>query len=122
MKGRPEIFALIFLAVVLNAGAQLLLRLAMRHGIPNLGSPFATIVGVGLRPGIIGGLICYALSLLAWIYVLSKAEVSFAYPFLGVGFVVVSVAACLFLGEEVTARKVLGTLIIATGVVVLAGR
>ena len=110
------------MTVTLNAAAQLLLRGAMRNGIPPLGSPIATAVSVAFRPGVIGGLICYGLSVLSWIYVLSKTEVSHAYPFLGVGFVVVTVAACLFLGEEFTVRKIVGTLVIAVGVVVLAGR
>ena len=122
MTGRLTILSIIFLTVALNAAAQLFLRAAMRAGIPALSSPFATALAVGLRPGVIVGLICYALSLLTWMYVLSKTEVSFAYPFLGVGFVVVTVTACLFLGEDFTVRKILGTLIIAAGVVVLASR
>lgn len=122
LNGRLAILLIIFLTVALNAAAQLLLRAAMRSGIPALPSPFETAVNVALRPGVVGGLLCYGLSVLTWIYVLSKTEVSFAYPFLGVGFVVVAVTACLFLGEDFTARKMIGTLIIAVGVVVLAGR
>ena len=120
--GRFAVLLIILLTVVLNAAAQLLLRAAMRSGIPALSSPFDTALDIALRPGVVAGLLCYGLSVLTWIYVLSKTEVSFAYPFLGVGFVVVAVAACLFLGEEFTTRKILGTLIIAVGVVVLAGR
>lgn len=122
MSGRLAVFGLIALSVILNASAQLFLRLGMRDGLPALASPLAVVFSVGLRPGIIAGIACYGLSLLTWIYVLSKTEVSFAYPFLGVGFVLVAVTACLFLGEAVTARKIFGTLIIAAGVVVLAGR
>lgn len=122
MSDRLGVLLLIFLTVGLNAAAQLLLRVGMRHGIPVRSSPFETAVAIATRPGILIGLACYAVSVLLWMYVLSKAEVSYAYPFLGVGFVVVSVAACVFLGEDFTARKVLGTIIIAAGVVVLAGR
>lgn len=79
------------------------------------------LLDIALRPGIIGGLACYGFSLLLWIYVLSKADASFAYPFLGVGFVIVAVAGFALLGEPMTARKIFGTLIIAAGVIVLAG-
>ena len=121
MNGRWGVLALILLSVGLNAGAQLCLRAAMRSGLPVGLPPVAAALDIALRPGIIGGLACYGLSLLLWIYVLSKADASFAYPFLGLGFVIVAVSAFFLLGEPLSPRKVVGTLIIAGGIVVLAG-
>ena len=51
---------------------------------------------------------------------LSRTEVSFAYPFLGLGFVLVSLAGWQFLGEAVTLQRFAGTLLVSVGVVVLA--
>lgn len=121
MSARIAVLGLILLSVGLNAAAQLFLRLAMRSGLPTDLSPVATLLDIALRPGIIGGLACYGLSLLLWIYVLSKADASFAYPFLGLGFVIVAVAGYAILGEPMSARKILGTLVIAGGVIILAG-
>lgn len=121
MTARSKVLALILLSVGLNAAAQLFLRIAMRTGMPFGLSPFTTVLDVGLRPGVIGGLACYGVSLLLWIYVLSKADASFAYPFLGLGFVIVAVAGAFLLGEPMSLRKIVGTLIIAGGVIVLAG-
>ena len=121
MSARIAILGLILLSVGLNAAAQLLLRFAMRSGLPTDLSPVATLLDIGLRPGIIGGLSCYGLSLLLWIYVLSKTDASFAYPFLGLGFVIVAIAGYALLGEPMSARKILGTLVIAGGVIIVAG-
>lgn len=121
MNTRLATLTLILLSVGLNAAAQLFLRAAMRSGLPVGLSPLATLLDIGLRPGILGGLACYGFSLLLWIYVLSRTDASFAYPFLGLGFVIVALAGFLLLGEPLSPRKVLGTLIIAGGVVVLAG-
>ena len=121
MSIRPAAIALILLSVGLNAAAQLFLRSAMRSGLPIGLSPVATLLGIGLRPGILAGLACYALSLLLWIYVLSKADASFAYPFLGLGFAIVALAGYFLLGEPLSPRKIIGTLIITAGVIVLAG-
>ncbi len=121
MTARFATLGLILLSVALNAAAQLFLRAAMRSGLPAGLTPVGTLINVGLRPGILGGLACYGFSLLLWIYVLSKADASFAYPFLGLGFVIVAVAGFLVLGEPLSPRKIIGTLIIAGGVVVLAG-
>ena len=122
MRPSLGVFVLIFASVGLNAAAQLLLRLGMRTGLP-VGRPgIGFLLAVALRPGVIGGLACYAVSLVLWLLVLSRTEASFAYPFLGVGFVVVALASFLLLGESFTLRKVAGTLIIAAGVAVMAGK
>ena len=122
MRPSLGVFALIFASVGLNAAAQLLLRLGMRTGLPVGRTGIGFLLDVALRPGVIGGLACYAISLVLWLLVLSRTEASFAYPFLGVGFVVVALASFLLLGESFTLRKAAGTLIIAAGVVVMAGK
>ncbi len=121
MSARLGLFALILLSVGLNAAAQLLLRAAMRGGLPTGAPPLAMLLDIALRPGIVAGIACYGFSLIMWIVVLSRVEASFAYPFLGLGFVFVALASALLLGETFTLRKLTGTLIIATGVAVMAG-
>jgi drug/metabolite transporter (DMT)-like permease len=118
---RLPILGLIFLSAGLNAAAQLFLRAARRSGIPFDLPPTALALDAGLRPGVIAGIACYGVSLLLTLYVLSKADASFVYPFLGLGFVIVAVASYLLLGEPMTPRKIAGTLIIAAGIIVLAG-
>ncbi len=122
MRPTLGVFVLIFASVGLNAAAQLLLRLGMRTGLPVGMTGIGFLLDVALRPGVVGGLACYAISLVLWLLVLSRTEASFAYPFLGVGFVVVALASFLLLGESFTVRKVAGTLIIAAGVAVMAGK
>ena len=121
MSARVGLLALILLSVGLNAAAQLFLRAAMRGGLPTGEAPLTMLLDIALRPGIVAGIACYGFSLIMWIIVLSRAEASFAYPFLGLGFVFVALASAMLLGETFTARKLVGTLIIATGVVVMAG-
>ena len=120
-ESRLGLLALIVASVSLNAAAQVFLRLAARSGVDLSGAPVAKAVEIALRPGILGGLACYGLSLLLWIYVLSRAEASFAYPFLGLGFVLVAAASVIVLGEAMTARRLIATGLIVAGVAVLAG-
>jgi len=118
---RFGLIALILASVVTNAAAQLLLRWAAKEGlVPPGGWSFAAVIELLLRPGIIGGLACYVLSVVIWVTVLSRSEVSFAYPFLGIGFVLVTFASAILLGEVITAQRAAGTALIALGVVVLA--
>lgn len=119
---RAGLIGLILLSVSLNALAQILLRWGARPGLDVTGGwSVATLAEAMLRPGIIGGLACYGLSVVVWIRVLSTADVSFAYPFLGLGFVLVALAGWQVFGEPLTARRMAGTALIAFGVLVLAG-
>ena len=114
----PGALALILSSVALNASAQVLLRWGAR--VPQAeGGPAALALFV-LRPGILAGLACYGLSLLIWLRVLREVDVSFAYPFLGLGFVLVALAGTFLLGEPMPPARMAGTALIVAGVVVLS--
>jgi drug/metabolite transporter (DMT)-like permease len=118
---RLKLLAIILVSVVLNASAQILLRSGARTGLQaHDGWTWRAVINLLLRPGIIGGIACYAISVLVWIYVLSRAEASFAYPFLGLGFIFVAFAAWQVLGEPVTPQRLAGTLLVSAGVLLLA--
>ena len=118
---RLLLIAIILVSVALNASAQILLRWGARRGFAAAdGATLSAHVATLARPGVIGGLACYAISVVIWIYVLSRAEASFAYPFLGLGFVLVSLAGWQFLGEKFGPLRILGAGIIFAGIMVIA--
>lgn len=115
------ILVLILVNVALNAAAQILLKFGARSGFGSRETGvLALALDLATRPGLIGGLMCYGLSIVLWVYVLSRTEASYAYPFLGLGFVLVAAAGWLFLGETMSAQKVVATLVIVAGVAMLA--
>lgn len=66
-------------------------------------------------------LTCFGSGLLAfvtWSAVLREAPLSRAYPFMGLSFILVAWLSSLFFGEELTVSKLLGTVLVAVGVVV----
>jgi multidrug transporter EmrE-like cation transporter len=79
---------------------------------------------VGLRmatePHILGGIVCYVLSLVVWIMALSRVEVSVAYPMLSIGYAVNAVAAYFLFGEAVGVQRLVGIGIIIVGVYLVA--
>ena len=119
-KGAPmNPMILILTGVMLNAAAQLLLKIGMR-AIGHFELTSANIVPIGLQVDtslpIIGGMICYAVSILVWLVVLSRVEVSFAYPLVSIGYVVTALAAYFWLGEALGPMRVAGIAIIIVGV------
>ena len=105
-------FTLLLTGVLLNAGAQLLLK-AGTNVMP-LG------LGLAIEPHILGGLACYAVSVVVWIIALSRVPVSIAYPMLSIGYVVNALAAWQLLGETPSPLRLAGIGVIVAGVFMVA--
>lgn len=117
------IFGLILLGVFLNAGAQLMLKAGMGQ-IGHFEFSYANIWPITLKVmanlPIITGLTMYVVSVVVWLLVLSRVQVSFAYPMLSIGYVVNALAANYFFGEPLTSLRMLGIFIIIGGVYLVA--
>ncbi len=116
-------FSFLLTGVLLNAGAQLLLKAGTNAlGVITLdANGWAAQIGrVAVEPHIIGGLACYVVSVGVWIIGLSRVPVSIAYPMLSLGYIVNAVAAHYLLGEAVTAGRWLGIGFIVVGVWLVA--
>jgi multidrug transporter EmrE-like cation transporter len=111
--------SLLMLGVLLNAGAQLLLK-AGTNAVGHFEFTSANLVPVGLKlafePHILGGVACYVVSLVVWIMGLSRVPVSVAYPLLSVGYVLNALAAWYLFGESLTMQKLVGIGFIIAGV------
>jgi multidrug transporter EmrE-like cation transporter len=117
-------FAFIISGVLLNAVAQVLLKAgtnALGGAIHlTMSNAFETFIRVVTQLPILGGLACYALSLVVWIMGLSRTDVTIAYPMLSLGYVVAAAGAWLFLGEAVSPQRMLAIAVIMVGVALLA--
>ena len=115
-------FALILTGVLLNAGAQLLLKAgASRVGPIELTTASADSLHMLISSGpLYAGLACYAVSVVIWVVALSRVEVSLAYPMLSIGYVVNAVAARMLFGEALTPLRWAGIGVIVVGICLLA--
>ena len=117
-------FTFIISGVILNACAQLLLKAgtnALGGAIHlTMSNWFETFIKVVTQLPILGGLACYAISLVVWIIGLSRTDVTIAYPMLSLGYVVSAVGAWMFLGEVISPQRLVAIGVIVVGVVLLA--
>jgi drug/metabolite transporter (DMT)-like permease len=117
------VLGLILLDVALNVAGQLTLKYGMSKlgnfslTLPNLASVF---LKAALSPYIFLGLVCYGLGFMVWLIVLAKAEVSYAYPMISLGYVFTALLAWILLGEKVNDLRILGILAICLGVYLIA--
>jgi multidrug transporter EmrE-like cation transporter len=65
-------------------------------------------------------LLIYFLSAGVWLFVLARVDVSLAYPFVGLGFILTMLLGWLIRGEILSVNRVAGTALIVMGVVLLA--
>ncbi len=74
-----------------------------------------------LDPFILSGFCAAFMASLFWMAAMTKADVSFAYPFITAGLTLLTVLlAVILLGESMTISKGIGILLILTGVIVMA--
>lgn len=116
-----RLFLLILASVGMSAVAQLALKLgtaaAPRGEAAGVGGELA---GLALSPLVWAGLALYGLGAIVWLFVLGRVPLSFAYPFVGIGFILTILMGVLVLGETVGTARVAGTLLIAAGCVLVA--
>lgn len=115
--------ALVLSGVLLNAAAQLLLK-AGTNAVGHFEFHWQNALPVGiklmLQPAILGGMTCYAISLVIWIMALSRVPVSIAYPMLSIGYLINAIAAWAWFGETLGTQKLLGIGFIMLGVWLIA--
>jgi multidrug transporter EmrE-like cation transporter len=109
-------------SVALNAAAQLLIRAGMlKIGNTTSGASLVKAIPEMLTNWQLWlAMIFYGISILTWMMALSKFEVSFAYAFLSLGFVLVTLCGYLFFGENVGALRLAGIGLICAGVLLVA--
>lgn len=114
-----NVFPFIILSVIINTAAQLLLKLGMDrighfsiswHQLPNL------LWQVCLNPYIVLGMFCYVASVGSWLIVLSRSDVSYAYPMVSLGYILTAIAGYYFFQEALSLSRIAGILVIMLGV------
>lgn len=117
------VLSLILITVTLSACAQLALKIGVTNSqfdIAMRNSVVEGLIAAAGSPLIWVGLTIYGLSVAMWLWVLSKTDLSVAYPFVGVSFLVTMMFGIFLLNENVTPARIAGTLLIACGCVLVA--
>lgn len=119
------VLALALVSIVLSSVAQVLLKLGMTGGDVRAaiaaGAPASIVQAVLLSPAVVGGLALYGLGTVLWLAVLARAELSQAYPFVGLSFVLTAAMGYFLFADALTPGRIAGIALIVVGVV-LVGR
>ncbi|OAA94422.1 SMR family transporter [Clostridium coskatii] len=113
---------LILISVFLGAIGQVLVK----YGAVNLNLNFTikylipSILSILKNSPVMLGIISYGLSFLLWIKVLSKVELSYAYPMVSLGYIITMVFSYFIFKENISFIRILGVAFIMLGVILVS--
>lgn len=115
--------SLIIVTVMLNVAGQM----AMKRGMNAVGAisfDVNRLPAIALRtltqPYVLIGIAAYGLSSVFWLVILSRVDLSYAYPALSLGYVLIVIVSWLLLNESVTASRLIGVFVVCGGVILVA--
>ena len=111
--------ALLLLAVLLLASSQILQKVGAARRLHGTRTPREWLRAL-LSPELGGAVLTIGAGTALWLTVLYRMDVSRAFPFLSLGTVAVVAASRLWLGEQVSARRWAGVVLIAVGIALVA--
>lgn len=114
---------LILFTVLTNAAAQLMLKKGMTNlgGFDLQGDGIVwTVLRVVFNPFVFAGLCTFVVSMASHLIVLSKVQISYAYPFLSLAYVVVAIYAYFVFQEDLSPARIAGIGFIVLGTIFIA--
>lgn len=119
------IILFIISSVSLSAFAQIVLKMGMSNSkVQNdliiAGNLFEKLYIALTNVYVVAGISMYLFSMILWLVVLSKIDVSVAYPFVGLGFIITMVLGFLLLNEQISTMRVMGTILVVCGVLMVS--
>ena len=125
-RGRKVLVGLILISVVLAALAQLTLKHGMNQvthqgAIPlSLRDPGGLVKRIVLNASVWAGLLTFVASASVWLIVLSRASLSFAYPFASLTYVLILLFDRLALKEPISGLRYGGVALIIAGLLLIS--
>ena len=121
-KENVRMIFIILLSVLLNCAAQIFMKSGMMavgevNGIKGFISAAPKML---MTPSLWASAVCYIISIALWLVVLSKVDVSYAYPFLSIGYILSAVAGHFLFAENITPIRIAGIAVICVGVVLIS--
>jgi multidrug transporter EmrE-like cation transporter len=118
-------FAVLLIAISLSVTGETMLKKGI-NGLDGLDFAPPTLLPTFLRifttPIILLGFIFIFGGALFWLAVLSKWDLSLAYPLLSISYILSLFIGALVLGEHITPLRIVGVVVVVVGVVLLTWR
>jgi multidrug transporter EmrE-like cation transporter len=114
-------YVYIALTILLTVYGQLVLKWQVSLAGPmpaEAGDKVAFLLGLLIKPWVLSGFVAAFLASIAWMAAMTKYDLSYAYPFMSLNFILVLVLSAALFSEPVTPAKLIGLALIVAGIIV----
>ena len=112
--------AVILVSVTLSAAAQIAFKFGVSSATGQPGRSSLSPLAALLTPGVIMGLAPYGVGTLLWLTALGRVELSQAYPFVGIGFALTTLAGWWLFGDSLSMQRLVGIALVGGGIALVA--
>ncbi|SFL45844.1 EamA family transporter [Salibacterium qingdaonense] len=113
----------IFGTVIFTVYGQLMLkwRIGKYGSLPDeVWDKIIFLLKLLLDPLVLSGFLSAFLAAMCWMAAMTKFDISYAYPFMSLSFMLVFILSIFWFNEPVTSFKVIGMLLVVSGIVVMS--
>jgi multidrug transporter EmrE-like cation transporter len=122
-SGRAISVILLLVSVSFAVAGQITLKWAMdrigRIGSAQVSEAGDTLLRAAKEPRLWLGLFLFGVSALFWLVVLSRVDLSIAYPMVGISYILIVLFARVFLNEHVPSMRWAGVVVVAMGIAII---
>ena len=115
--------AYILSTVIFTVYSQLIMRwqvsLAGALPVETIGK-VQFIAQLFLNPWILSGILATLFAGISWMLAMTRFEISYAYPWVGLNFVLMLIFGVLIFDESFNMTKMIGTILVVAGIVIIA--
>jgi uncharacterized membrane protein len=118
-EGKMNTIIIILIGILFASLGQVFWKIGMNSigAIDKFSIP--GIISMFLNPVVLLGLFMYGLSTVFWLIALSRKDLSFVYPFISLTFIIVLFLSIFILKEQIGTARIIGTIIIIIGLMVV---
>jgi multidrug transporter EmrE-like cation transporter len=110
-------FLLVLIAISFSVTGELLLKSGMNQiGVFSFSNLFPTLGRILTHPKILGGFLFFALGAFWWLAAISRVNLSWAYPMLAIGYILILLFSAVILKEHVNPIRWFGAVVICLGI------
>ena len=127
VNGRRQVMTVAISYILISVLAGAIGQITVKYGKTQTGEKKISVHDIvpshwkiGTNPYVIGCLTLYVCGTVFWLAALSRVDLSYAYPFASVSYVIMLTASWLLFNENITPLRLAGTLIVMFGVFLIS--
>lgn len=121
--GRLFDHVFIFSTIIFTVYSQLIMRWQVTEAgaLPSdMAAKLIYIVTLLLNPWVLSGILATFLAGVSWMLTMTKFEISYAYPFVSLNYLLVLAAGFMLFNETISMAKILGSVLVILGIIVIS--